>query len=121
MPKGPDETTDMLFPPPESGATNVRPLPLTRSIREEFLQHRVYIDDKVKAIQTDIGLALARLSPSVTPATAGAKVKGGVLAGLKYGGVALALGEGLAALAKATGHPDAEGPIRAVLQLLNGG
>ena len=50
-----------------------------------------------------------------------AKVKAGALAGLRYGGVAVALGELGAQVAKATGHPEIEGPIRAVMTLLGAG
>lgn len=119
---GSDDTTDKMFPPPEErhGAPVV-PLPLARSIREEFLAHRLVIEDEIKAWRVELCEALARLSPPVTPSGAAAKAKDAGLAALRYGGVAVAGGELVAAIAKAAGHPEIEGPIRTVLTLLAGG
>lgn len=118
---GADDTTDKMFPPPEErhGAPVV-PLPLTRSIREEFLAHRLHIDGELKAWRDELGEALARLSPAPTPGGALDKAKAGALASLRYGGVALALGEAAAQIASVTGHSEIAGPIQTILTLLRG-
>lgn len=118
---GDDDTTDKLFPPPEErhGAP-VIPLPLTRSIREEFLAHRLVIEDQLKAWRAELGEGLARLSPPVTASSVVEKAKAGALAGLRYGGVAVAAGELAAAVAQAAGRPEIEGPIRVLVSLFTG-
>lgn len=114
-----DETTEKMFPPPEGGAP-VEPLPLVRDLRHEYLAHRRHIDAELSAWRLELGTALARLSPEITPASIGQKVKTGALAGLRYGGVALALGEVAAEAAKLAGSPEIEGPIRVLVKLLGG-
>jgi hypothetical protein len=86
MAKGPDETTDRMFPPPENPNPDP-PRPLTPSIREEFLAHRLHIDAQLEAWRTHLGEALARLSPEATVkgalargAASGGKVTVGILA-----------------------------------------
>jgi hypothetical protein len=116
-----DETTDKMFPHPESSGVVEVPFPLAPTLRDEFLAHRRHIDAELKAWRTELGLALARLSPELTPGGALAKVKGGVLAGLRYTGVAVAAGEVIAEVAKATGRPEIEGPIRVLITLFRGG
>ena len=119
---GHDDTTDKLFPPPEARSGVQAPIPLQPSIRAEFMAHRVHLDAEASAIRREVAAALHRLAapPEVTAAGAVEKVKAGALAGLKFGGVALALGEATAALAGAMGHPEVEGPIRTLLTLLGG-
>jgi hypothetical protein len=116
-----DETTDKMFPPPEErhGAP-VIPLPLTRSIREEFLAHRLVIESELKAWRVELGAGLARLTPPVTASGIASKAKAGALAGLRYGGVAVAAGELAAAVAQAAGRPEIEGPIRVLVSLFSG-
>jgi hypothetical protein len=114
-----DETTDRMFPPPERGAT-VEPLPLVRDLRHEYLAHRRHIDGELRAFRLELGEALVRFSPPITAASVGAKVKAGALASLRYGSVALALGEAAAQVANVAGRPDIEGPIRVLVQLLGG-
>jgi hypothetical protein len=114
-----DDTTDRLFPPPESGIA-ARPLPLAPSIREEFLAHRLHVDGELKAWRHELGEALSRLSPAPTPGSAMAKAKAGALASLRYGGVALALGEAAAQIAAVSGHAEIAGPIQTLLNLLRG-
>lgn len=62
MAKSPDETTDKMFPPAENPNPE-RPIPLTPSIREEFLAHRLHFDAQLLAFRTDLGEALVRLAP----------------------------------------------------------
>jgi hypothetical protein len=109
-----DEVTDKLFPPEE------RPIPLRPSIREEFAAHHLAIRADLERFRVELAAALARLTPPVTTAGAIDKAKAGALAGLRYGGVALALGEAGAEVAKLLGRPDIEGPVRLLIQLLGG-
>jgi hypothetical protein len=109
-----DEVTEKLFPPPE------RPIQLRPSIREEFAAHHLAIRSELEGFRVELAAALARLTPPVTPAGALAKAKAGAIAGLRYGGVALALGEAAAQLAAVTGHPEIEGPIRMLINAFGG-
>jgi hypothetical protein len=118
-----DETTEKLFPPPE------RPIPLRPSIREEFSAHHIVIREELKTWRGELAAALARLAPplepepqapAVGPPSVVDKAKAGALAGLRYGGVALALGEVAAQLAAALGHPEIAGPVQTLLRLLGG-
>lgn len=115
MSKGPDETTDKLFPPPESGVAE-RPLPLAPSLRTEFLAYRLHFDKELKALHAKVDQALANLPQAVPSTSVLGSVKNGALVTLRYGGVALAVGELAAQIAKAAGHPEIEGPIRAFSQ-----
>lgn len=113
--KGPDETTDRLFPHqmiPESGTVE-RPLPLGKSIREEFAEHRLQIADELKLWRHELGEALARLSP--VPTVGSSLRRGAVLAGKGTPLVAavLALLEVAIPLLK----PEWEGPLKALRQL----
>lgn len=118
MAKGPDETTDKLFPhqlrsvsatvevPPE------RPIPLQRSVREEFVLHRQEIADELKAWNLQLGEALARLSP--VPNVGGTLKRGAVIAGKATPVVAAVL-----ALLEVTVPmlwPQYEGPLKALRQ-----
>jgi hypothetical protein len=116
-----DETTEKLFPPPE------RPIPLRPSIREEFSAHHIVIREELKTWRGELAAALARLAPPPepqpepqAPPSVVDKAKAGALAGLRYGGVALALGEVAAQLAAALGHPEIAGPVQTLLRLLGG-
>jgi hypothetical protein len=115
-----DDNTDKMFPPPESSGVVEVPFPLAPTLRDEFLAHRLHIDRELKAWRTELGLALARFSPALTPRGALAKVKNGVFASFRYGGVALLLGEVAAEIANKTGHPEIEGPIRLLITLFGG-
>ena|SRR5688572_9739064 len=116
-----DDTTDKMFPPPESSGVVEVPFTLAPTLRDEFLAHRHHVDKELKAWRTELGLALARFSPELTPSGALTKVKGGMLAGLRYTGVAVAAGEVIAEIAKATGRSEIEGPIRVLITLFRGG
>jgi hypothetical protein len=116
----PNDTTDKVFPPPENPNPDA-PIPIGPSLRVEFVRHRQHLDREFAAIRQDVAAALARLSPAAKhPETIGQRVKNGALAGMRYGAVAMAAGELGAALAKATGHPEVEGPLRVFLNLLGG-
>ncbi len=115
-----DETTDKMFPPPETSGVMETPFTLAPTLRDEFLAHRLHIDKELKAWRNELGLALVRLSPQLTPSGALSKVKHGVLAGFRYGGVALLLGEAAAEIANKTGHPEIEGPLRVLITLFGG-
>ena len=65
MAKGPDETTDRMFPPAEN-PNPARPVPLAPSIREEFVAHRLEIEAAIKGFDTRLGEALAQLAPAQT-------------------------------------------------------
>jgi len=112
-----EEVTEKLFPPPGSNTDIQMPPP---TIRDEFLAHRLHFDKELKAWRLELGAALTRMSPPITPASVAAKARAGALAGLRYGGVALAAGEFVAALAKATGHPEIEGPVRVLITMFGG-
>jgi hypothetical protein len=109
-----DDITDRMFPP------EARPIPLRPSIREEFAAHHASIQAELAAWRLQLGEALARLSPAPTPGSAMAKAKAGALASLRYGGVALALGEAAAQIAAVSGHAEIAGPIQTLLNLLRG-
>lgn len=109
-----EEVTEKLFPPEE------RPIPLRPSIREEFAAHHLAIKGELAAWRAELGEALARLSPAPTPGGALDKAKAGALASLRYGGVALALGEAAAQIAAVSGHAEIAGPIQTILTLLRG-
>jgi hypothetical protein len=121
----PDETTDKMFPPPESPLPPDSPIPLQPSIRSAFIAHHTAILQQFGDFRAEMmGLLDARLRGSVAPPPSPSSVrdtlKRGALAGLRYGGVALAVGEVGAEVAKALGRPEIEGPIRVLLQLLGG-
>lgn len=107
-----DETTDKVFPPRERTPVDL--------LRDEYLAHRLHVDEELKAWRLELGAALARFSPEITPASIGAKVKAGALLSFRYGGVALALGEVAAEAAKLSGLTEIEGPIRVLVKLLGG-
>lgn len=116
----PEDTTDKMFPPAEGGVPPERPLPLQPSLRSTFIAHHAAILEQFGAFRKEmLGLVDARLKELAEPkpANVGATLKNGALAGLRYGGVALALGEVAAQLAHALGHPELEGPIRFFLKL----
>jgi len=119
---GRDDTTDKMYPPKEERSGLTAPIPLLPSIREEFLAHRKHIDDEVTKTRKAVEAALLRLGapPEVTAAGATAKLKGGALAGLRYGSLFLVLGEALAQVAGALGHQEVAGPILTLIKLLKG-
>ncbi len=108
--KGPDETTDRMFPP-ESGVEEVeRPLPLQRSIRSEFLMHRLAVEQDLAAFRLELGEALARLSP--VPTVGGAIRRGAVVAS-KGGAVVVAV-LGVLELIVPSIKPEWAGPLKAL-------
>lgn len=114
-----DEVTEKLFPPPGSN-TDIRLPPPT--IREEFLAHRLHIDQQLeswgKRLDETLGQLEAAVSPS--PSSVAKKAGGAVLKATRYGGVALLLGEAAAQAAHLSSNPQLqqlEGPIRVILQL----
>lgn len=114
----PDETTDKMFPPPESGVEEQRwplkerPLPLQRSIRAEFLLHRLKIEEELAAFRLELGEALARLSP--VPTVGGSLRRGAIIAGkgAPIAAAVLALLEVTIPLIR----PEWEGPLKALRQ-----
>lgn len=121
MTKGPDDTTDKLFPPPET--TDVfPPLPAGRSIREEFLVHRQGITLELKEFRADIVKLLAAHGGPKEPTAVKAR-SDATRAALKlgrYSGLALAGAEVAAEVAKIW-WPGAVGPIGMLIQLFGGG
>lgn len=121
MTKGPDDTTDKLFPPPET--TDVfPPLPAGRSIREEFLVHREGVTKELAAFRKDIVALLAKqgVPKEPTPSAARAQVARGALAGLKWGSVILAGAETAVQVLKVW-RPELAGPVEVLMSLLRGG
>jgi hypothetical protein len=117
---GADDTTDRLFPHqmvPVSSTVErpvELPLPLQRSIRQEFAEHRLFIEDQLKAYNTRLDLALQRLSPQ--PSVGGA-VRGGLLAAGKLGPVVLAT-LGLLEVVVPLVKPEWMGPLKALREML---
>jgi hypothetical protein len=112
--KGPDETTDRLFPHQmvaESGEVE-RPIPLQPSIRAEFAQHRLEIETALKAWDARLGEALARLSP--VPTVGGTLRRGAIIAGkgTPIAAAVLALLEVTIPIL----WPQYEGPLKALRQ-----
>lgn len=106
MSKGPDETTDRMFPPPEN-ANPQPPIPLTPSIREEFLAYRQHFDTQLAAFRTELGAALAQLSPADT-------VKSALQRGVASGGritVAILAILAVAEMAIKARYPHLAGPL----------
>lgn len=118
MAKGPDDTTDKLFPHqmvPESQVVE-RPVPLAPSIRQEFAEHRVFVEDSLKAFDARLGAALARLSP--VPSVGGAFRHALPVAG-RVGaivGASLALAEVVVPLVA----PELVGPLKALREAFGG-
>lgn len=114
MKKGPDETTDRLFPHQmlrESGEVE-RPIPLQPSIRAEFAQHRLDIETWMRAWDVRLGEALARLSPVPT---VGSTLRRGTALAVKGGPIVAAV----LALLEVTVPllwPQYEGPLKALRQ-----
>ena len=130
---GADDTTEKLFPPPEGGhdrrhaPAEVHPIPLAPSIRQEFSVHHSAI---LGYFATFEGMLDKRLpkpadAPSdpdlPSPKSVRQKVTGGALTALRYGSVAVAGGELVAAVARALGRPEIAGPVEVLTQLLRGG
>lgn len=117
MSKGPTETTDRLFPPPENANPDA-PIPLGVSVRTEFALHRVTIERQLHTFGSKLDEALERLSPSIPSPKAtllagagkGAKITGAVLAIL-----------GAADLIVGLVAPQYQGVTRSLLQLFGGG
>jgi len=111
---GADDTTDKLFPPPEGEGTGVRPIPLSPSIRQEFLLHRLKIEEGLAEFRLELNQALERLAPYPTPA--GAVRRGVVVAGKAAPVVvaALALVEVVLPLVR----PEWVGPLKAIREAL---
>ena len=121
MTKGPDDTTDKLFPPPET--TDVfPPMPPGRSIREEFLVHREGIRKELEAFRADIvKLLAAQGGPKVpTGAEARSRAVQGALKGLKYG-AALTAGAECAAQVLKVWRPELAGPVEVIMSIVRGG
>ena len=121
MAKGPDDTTDKLFPPPET--TDVfPPLPAGRSIREEFIAHREGIRKELKEFRADIVKLLAAhgATKEPSPSVARAQVARGALAGLKWGSVILAGAETIVQVLKVW-RPELAGPVEVLVSFLRGG
>ncbi len=110
MSKGPNETTDRMFPPPEN-ANPERPIPLTPSIREEFIAHRLHFDAQLLAFRTELGLALTRLAPEHTVKSA---LSRGVASGGRIGVAILAI-LALAEMAIKARYPHLAGPLGEVI------
>ena len=121
MAKGPDDTTDKLFPPPET--TDVfPPLPAGRSIREEFIAHRRGITLELKEFRADIVKLLAAHGATKEPTAreARAQVTRGALATLKYGAALTAGAECLVQVLKVW-RPELAGPVEVLVSFLRGG
>lgn len=110
----PNDTTDKVFPPPENPNPDA-PIPIGPSLRVEFMVHRKHLDREMTLIRQAVEKAMAPRVDTIVQ-----RVKAGAIAGMRYGAVAMATGELGAALAKATGHPEVEGPLRVLLTLLGG-
>lgn len=115
---GSDETTDKLFPEEmrTESAVIERPIPLTRSIRSEFVHHRLKVEEEFAAFRLELTQALERLSP---PPTAGGAVRRGVAVAGRGGAVVVAV-LGLLELVVPMVRPDLEGPLRALRQAFGG-
>lgn len=130
---GADDTTEKLFPPPEGGhdrthaPRDAQVIPLAPSIRQEFAAHHSAILGYLSTYEKMLDERLPRApdthqeSPSSARQRATKAVTAGALVGLRYGGVAIASGELVAAAARALGRPEIAGPIEVLLQLVRGG
>jgi hypothetical protein len=113
-----DDTTDKLFPPPESAIVE-RPIPIGPSIRMEFLAHRRHLDSEMKAMRAELTAALERFAPEPTPASTARRIGRGAAIGGRYGAAILAALALLQAVVKAW-RPELSGPIDSVIQLFGG-
>lgn len=133
---GAEDTTQKLFPPPEGGhdrthapaeGGELKPIPLAPSIRVEFAAHHLAIVEHLGKFEKMLDARLPKPKEGAedpelpSPRSVRQKVTNGALAGLRYGGVALAAGELAAGIARAQGHPEIAGPIEVVVRLLRGG
>lgn len=115
---GRDDTTDKLFPHqmvPESQIIE-RPVPLAPSIRQEFAEHRLFVEDAIKAFDARLGVAMARLSPvpSVGGALRGVLPMAGRVGAIV--GASLALAEVVVPLVA----PELVGPLKALREAFGG-
>ena len=125
---GSDDTTDKLFPMPETrhGAP-VIPLPLTRSLREEFLVHRLELNAEREVVLTEIKNTLARIENAAKPerkdpspdSVARKAQQAGLWALAKSPLVLTALG--IIQVAVKAWRPDLSGPLDAIAEYLKGG
>lgn len=114
-----DETTEKMFPPPPESGQVARPIPIGPSLRQEFLAYRLHFDEQIAALRGDFSKVVARLPQAKPTTTLGARAANGAIAGLRYGSVALLVGELGAEVAKIW-RPELEGPARVILSLLRG-
>lgn len=116
----PTDTTDKMFPPPESGERAAAPIPLTPSVREEFLAHRLHLDRQATLTRQSVEDALERLKPAdVTPRSALQTLGKGAALGGKYGGIVLA-GLGVLQAVVKVFKPALAGPLDSLIQLFGG-
>lgn len=113
---GRDDTTDKLFPHQMRGESGIveRPVPMQRSIRAEFAEHRLLIEEQIRAFDNRLGEALARLSP--VPTVGSALRRGTVLAtrGTAIAAAVLGVLELTVPLVK----PEWMGPLKALREFL---
>jgi hypothetical protein len=113
-----DDTTDKLFPPPESAVVEA-PIPIGPSIRQEFVLHRRYIDKQLEEFGKKLDSALERLAPEASPSSALRKVGRGAAAGGRYGAAILA-GLGLVQAVVKLWRPELAGPFDSLMQVFGG-
>lgn len=118
MSKGPTETTDRMFPPPENPNPDA-PVPLGPSIRVQFQQHREGVSGTLAAYEKRLGAVEAKVTPAHPQSVLGA-VKGGVIKAGKVTPILLLVGEVVAQVASLLGKTDWVGPIRFITSLFGG-
>lgn len=115
---GADDTTDKLFPHQMRSESAVieLPVPLQKSVRQEFVEHREAIESQLKAWDLRLGEALAQLAP--TPSVGGTLRRGATLAG--RGGPIVVAALGLLEVTVPLVKPEWKGPLTALRQAFGG-
>ncbi len=112
---GADDTTDKLFPP-EGEGTGIHPIPLTPSIRQEFVAHHLAIRTELALWRVELTQALERLSPAPT---VGSAVRRGAMAATRGGAVVVAV-LGLLEVVIPMIKPEWAGPLKALREAFGG-